>query len=164
VAIADQVVQVTTRRGRDGVKFIIGEKSYALQSDWQPGQPLWRGTVNGAAVSVQIARLADGYRLSHGGAVLDVAVRRQMIAELARHMPKKVPPDLSKFLLSPMPGLVVSIDVAAGEPIKNGQSLAVVEAMKMENILRAERDGVIAKISARAGDRLAVDQVILEFE
>jgi propionyl-CoA carboxylase alpha chain len=164
VAFGDQVVQVATSQAKDGVKFTVGKKSYFLQSDWQPGQPLWRGAVNSEAVSVQIARMADGYRLSHGGAVLNVTVRRQAVADLARFMPKKVALDLSKFLLSPMPGLVVSIDVKKGEPVKSGQTLAVVEAMKMENILRAERDGVIDTISAKPGDRLAVDQVILEFE
>src|SRR3546814_15156677 len=84
-------------------------------------------------------------------------------AELARLMPEKLPPDMSKYLLCPMPGLVVSISVAEGEPVKAGQALAVVEAMKMENVLRAERDGTVKKVNAKKGDSLAVAQVILEF-
>jgi propionyl-CoA carboxylase alpha chain len=85
-------------------------------------------------------------------------------AALARHMPEKLPPDLSKFLLSPMPGLLVSLAVVDGQEIKAGQELAVVEAMKMMNVLRAERDGKVLKIHAAARDSLAVDQIIIEFE
>ncbi len=163
-ATGDQSVAVQARPAKDGVEFVIGKNVFAVQSDWRPGEALLQGSVDGRPIATQVARLTDGYRFTHGGAVLAISVRSQAVAELARRMPKKLPPDMSKFLLSPMPGLVVSINVAAGEPVKSGQTLAVVEAMKMENVLRAENDGVIGKVSARAGDRLAVDQVILEFE
>jgi propionyl-CoA carboxylase alpha chain len=120
--------------------------------------------VQGRAISALVGRRGETLLLTHGGAELALTVRNPQAAELARHIPVKAPPDLSRFLLCPMPGLVVSINVGVGEPVKAGQTLAVVEAMKMENVLRAERDGVVAAIKAKSGDSLAVDQVILEFE
>jgi propionyl-CoA carboxylase alpha chain len=99
-----------------------------------------------------------------GGMRVETQVLRPRLAELAARMPVKAPPDLSRFLLSPMPGLLVSVPVAAGQEVKAGEVLAVVEAMKMENVLRAERDGVIGAVNAKAGDSLAVDQRILEFK
>jgi propionyl-CoA carboxylase alpha chain len=104
-----------------------------------------------------------GYRLSHGRAQVDLLVVPPRAAELAALMPEKRAPDLSKFLLSPMPGLLVSLAVTTGQDVKAGQELCVVEAMKMENLLRAERDGRIAVLHAKPGDSLAVDQTILEF-
>jgi propionyl-CoA carboxylase alpha chain len=112
---------------------------------------------------VQIDRNGVGYRVTHGGASCKVMVLNSRAAELAAHMPEKQPPDMSRFLLSPMPGLLVTLAVHPDEEVKAGQTLAVVEAMKMENILKAERDGKVAKLHAKAGDSLAVDQVILEF-
>jgi propionyl-CoA carboxylase alpha chain len=146
-----------------GYDVTIDGNVYAVRSDWKPGQILLTGQVNAKPISVQVEAGRNGYRLTHAGAALDVKVLTPRAAELARHMPVKVPPDTSKFLLCPMPGLVVAIHVAEGEEVKAGQALAVVEAMKMENVLKAERDGVIGKISAKKGDSLAVDQVILEF-
>jgi propionyl-CoA carboxylase alpha chain len=102
--------------------------------------------------------------MTHEGASLEVLVLRPRAAELARHMPVKQPPDLSKFLLSPMPGLLVSLAVEAGQAVKAGDELAVVEAMKMENVLRADKDGTVLALRTEPGDSLSVDQVILEFE
>ena len=107
---------------------------------------------------------SDIYRIVHRGATASISVRRPRVAALAHHMLVKPPPDTSKFLLCPMPGLVVSIAAQVGQDVKAGETLAVVEAMKMENVLRAERDGVIKRIAAKAGDSLPVDAVILEFE
>lgn len=104
------------------------------------------------------------YRLFHWGAQIDVMVLSARAAELLACMPQKEPPDMSKYLLSPMPGLLSQLMVKVGSPVKAGQDLAVVEAMKMENVLRAERDGTVAKVHVGAGESLAVDQVILEFE
>jgi propionyl-CoA carboxylase alpha chain len=112
---------------------------------------------------VQIDRNGVGYRVTHGGATMKVMVLSSRAAELDAHMPEKLPPDMSRFLLSPMPGLLVSLAVNMDEEVKAGQTLAVVEAMKMENILKAERDGKVAKLHAKPGDSLAVDQIILEF-
>ncbi len=147
-----------------GVRVEIAGKSFDVESAWQPGATLFQGQVAGRPLSALVRRRGLGFRLTHGGAEVDVAVLRPRAAELAALMPAKQPPDTSKFLLCPMPGLVVAIHVVPGEAVKAGQPLAVVEAMKMENVLRAERDGVVAKIAAAAGDSLAVDQVILEFE
>ncbi|MDE1174577.1 MAG: acetyl/propionyl/methylcrotonyl-CoA carboxylase subunit alpha [Parvibaculaceae bacterium] len=137
---------------------------HLVESDWRPGQPLFKGLVDGQPVSVQIDRAKQGYMLNYRGASAHAAVRTTLGDSLEQLMPEKVAPDMGKFLLCPMPGLVKSISVAEGDEVKAGQTLAVVEAMKMENNLRAERDGIIAKVSAKAGDSLAVDAVILEFE
>ena len=133
-------------------------------TDWLPGQPLFHATINGAEVCVEVDKLLDGYLLAHNGATEKVFVRTPRESELAMLMPEKFPPDMSAFLLCPMPGLIVSIDLVEGDEVKAGQILCVVEAMKMENVLRAEKDAVIKKVCAKAGDSLAVDEVIVEFE
>ena len=120
--------------------------------------------IDGAPIDVQVSRAGAGYRLLHGPANCTALVLTPRAAVLAALMPKKVPPDRSRQLLSPMPGLLVSIAVKQGQTVKTGEELAVIEAMKMENVLRAERDGTVAKLHAAAGDSLAVDQTILEFE
>ncbi|HEX9791422.1 MAG TPA: acetyl/propionyl/methylcrotonyl-CoA carboxylase subunit alpha [Kiloniellales bacterium] len=134
-----------------------------VATDWRPGETLFRGHIGGRPVTLQIERHGPRWRLWHGGAALDALVLRPRVAELAARMPVKRAPDLSRFLLSPMPGLLVKIAVELGQEVKAGEELAVVEAMKMENVLRAERDGTVAKIHTQAGDSLAVDQTILEF-
>jgi propionyl-CoA carboxylase alpha chain len=139
-------------------------RSVVLTSQWWPGEPVFHGIVDGKPMSVQIKRIVDGFLLSHRGATEEAFVRGPRAAELAKLMPKKRPPDTSKYLLSPMPGLVVSIEVKEGQEVKAGETLAIVEAMKMENVLKAERDGVVTKIAAKKGDTLGVDQVILEFK
>jgi propionyl-CoA carboxylase alpha chain len=148
----------------DGYDVAIGDRTYSLRSAWQPGQPLFRVLLNGKLICLQVERLGVGFRVFHGGAQADIKVLTPRGAEFDALMPHKEPPDLSKYLLSPMPGLLVSIAVQTGQEVRVGEELAVVEAMKMENILRAERDGVVAVIHAKAGDSLAVDQKILEFE
>ena len=135
---------------------------------WTFGDPLLKADVvvnNGKSEHfvVQVDRRNVGYRLSNAGAQMDVSVYTAREAELAKLMPVKVPPDMSRFLLSPMPGLLVSLAVKEGQDVKAGETLAIVEAMKMENVLKAERDGTVKKISEKAGASLAVDQVILEF-
>ena len=120
--------------------------------------------LDGEGFCVQVERVDIAYRLNHRGVEADVLVLSKLAAELNKLMPVKAPPDTSKFLLSPMPGLLVSLAVAQGQAVKAGEELAVIEAMKMENVLRAERDAVIAAVKAKPGDSLAVDQVILEFE
>jgi len=155
---------VTVAATAGGFAVLDGETSYELVSAWRIGDPLYQGTVNGRAVTVQVERRGVGYRLAHGGARVDLLVLTPRAAEFAALMPVKRPPDLSRFLLSPMPGLLASLAVAAGQEVKVGQELCVVEAMKMENLLRAERDGRVAVLHAKPGDSLAVDQPILEFE
>ncbi|MFT4618980.1 MAG: propionyl-CoA carboxylase alpha chain [Sulfitobacter sp.] len=138
--------------------------SHRVASDWTPGDSLARFTIDGAGFIFKVEKITAGFRLRTRGADLAVTVRTPRQAELAALMPEKLPPDTSKLLLCPMPGLLVKIDVAEGEEVQEGQALCTIEAMKMENILRAERKGTVAKINAGAGDSLAVDEVIMEFE
>jgi propionyl-CoA carboxylase alpha chain len=140
----------------------MGE-NYQVRSDWQFGQPLFKGTLNGTDICIQVERRDMIYRLFHWGSQADVMVLSPRIAALQAVMPFKEAPDMSKFLLSPMPGLLTRISVQVGQEVKAGEELAVIEAMKMENVLRAEQDAKVAKISAAPGDSLAVDQVIIEF-
>ncbi|MDA0339126.1 MAG: acetyl/propionyl-CoA carboxylase subunit alpha, partial [Proteobacteria bacterium] len=135
-----------------------------IQTDWNPGRPLLRGLVNGEPFFVEIDKLEVGYRLIHDGATETAIVRTPRVAQYAALMPVKVPPDTSRLLLCPMPGLVVSIAVDVGEEVFPGQPLAVVEAMKMENVLRAEKQAIVSSIAAAPGDSLKVDQIIMEFE
>jgi propionyl-CoA carboxylase alpha chain len=137
---------------------------YRVKTDWRIGDPLVTAEVNGKLVTVQVDARGPGYRIFHGGTELDLLITTPRAAELTRHMLEKQAPDLSKFLLSPMPGLLVRLTVAEGEEAKAGEELAVVEAMKMENSLRAENDVTIAKVLAAEGEILEVDQPILEFK
>jgi propionyl-CoA carboxylase alpha chain len=132
--------------------------------NWWFGDPIWIGKLNGVEVSVQVRPILNGFDLSYRGVHISAYVYTQREAELAALMPVKEPPDTSKQLLCPMPGLVVSIHVKKGQQVKAGDTLCVVEAMKMENILRAERDTTVADILAKPGDSLAVDATIMEFE
>ncbi|MAU41583.1 MAG: acetyl/propionyl-CoA carboxylase subunit alpha [Kordiimonas sp.] len=147
-----------------GLDVVLGNEHVAVETSWTPADPVFRGTVAGTDVCVEVDRAEDGYRLRYDGVDKVVYVRTPREAELAALMPEKVAPDTSKYLLCPMPGLIVSLSVAEGDEVKAGQALAVVEAMKMENILRAEKDAVVKKIYAEAGASLAVDDVIIEYE
>jgi len=157
----ETAVDVESKGG--GYALTAAEWTLAVESDWLPGRPLFEGTVDGRAVVAQVDRAGAGWRVFHAGVQATVQVLTPAVAALAALMPVKRPPDTSKFLLSPMPGLLKSIAVKVGQEVKCGEELCVVEAMKMENILRAERDGIVAKLHAAPGDSLAVDQKILEF-
>ncbi|MGI4880792.1 MAG: acetyl-CoA carboxylase biotin carboxylase subunit [Janthinobacterium lividum] len=148
----------------DGFELLIDGNEVRVTTDWRVGEPLFIARLDGVEYSVAVDRRAVGYRLASRGATQDVRVLTPRAAALATHMLVKVQPDLSRFLLCPMPGLVVSVAVAAGDRVEAGQALAAVEAMKMENILRAERSGTVKSVSAKPGDSLAVDAVIMEFE
>ena len=135
-----------------------------VSGNWTPGDQLANMSVDDAPLVMKVGKVSGGFRIRSRGADLTVHVRTPRQAELARKMPIKVAPDTSKLLLCPMPGLIVKVDVEEGQEVQEGQALCTVEAMKMENILRAERKGVVSKINAAAGDSLAVDDVIMEFE
>ena len=149
----------------NGAAFAIeaGDRKIAIETNWVPGEPLLHATVDGHHIVVQVDALGSGWRLVHEGGQADVLVLTPRQAELYALMPVKAAPDTSKFLLSPMPGLLASVAVAEGQEIKAGEALAVVEAMKMENVLRAVRDGTVKTLHAKAGDSLRVDQKIIEF-
>ncbi|CAN5794972.1 acetyl/propionyl/methylcrotonyl-CoA carboxylase subunit alpha [soil metagenome] len=147
----------TALRFADGTRI-------ALEADWQPGGRLARAVIGGAAMVVKVDPVTAGFRLRYRGADLRASVLSPAHAALAARLPEKAPPDTAKLLLCPMPGLVVRIDVAEGDEVHGGQPLCMVEAMKMENVLRAERRGRVAKVHATPGQSLAVDDVIMEFE
>ena len=149
---------------RAGADVQINGNTLRVESDWTPGDPLARLMVSGEPLVLKVGKISGGFRVRYRGADLKVHVRTPRQAELAALMPEKLPPDTSKSLLCPMPGLIVKVNVAEGDEVQEGQALCTVEAMKMENILRAERKGVVKKVNAGAGDSLAVDDVIMEFE
>ncbi|EAP76548.1 acetyl-CoA carboxylase biotin carboxylase subunit [Roseovarius nubinhibens] len=165
VSLQGEEYPVTIKADREGstVKFDDGSE-LRVASDWTPGDTLARLDVGGAPLVLKVGKISGGFRIRSRGAELKVHVRSPRQAELARLMPEKLPPDTSKLLLCPMPGLIVTVAVEEGQEVQEGQALCTVEAMKMENILRAEKKGVVAKINAGPGDSLAVDDVIMEFE
>jgi propionyl-CoA carboxylase alpha chain len=134
-----------------------------FSSRWLPGMPLWAGTVDGAPISVHVRMIPNGFELAYRGVETKAFVYTEREARYARLMPVKTLSDSGKAVRCPMPGLVVSLAVTEGQEVKAGETLAVVEAMKMENILRAERDGTIKKVRVKPGDSVAVDAVIMEF-
>ena len=145
------------------VMFEDGQ-SHRVTSDWVPGMALAKMEVDGVRLVAKVEYGPNGYRMRHRGADLKGLVQTPRKFALSRHMIEKTPPDTSKLLLCPMPGLVVSVAVAKGDAVEEGQALCTVEAMKMENVLRAQKKGVISKVNAGAGDSLMVDDIILEFE
>ena len=165
VALQGESHAVTINADPEGatVRFEDGS-NHRVTSAWVPGQSLARLDVDGTPLVLKVGKIPQGFRLRLRGADLKVHVRTPRQAELAALMPEKMPPDTSKFLLCPMPGLIVKINVAEGDEVQEGQALATVEAMKMENILRAERKGIVKKVAAAPGASLRVDEVIMEFE
>jgi len=165
VAVIDgQQFPVTIVPVEGGCDVTIDGKVNVVRTNWQFGQQLFGGTINGKDVFAQVERIAQTYRVQHAGCRSDVSIHTPRAAELLQYMPVKVAADMSRFLLSPMPGLLVSLSVEVGDTVSAGEQLAVVEAMKMENTLHAERDGVVAKIHFEVGTSLAVDDKILELE
>lgn len=156
-------VSISADANGSTVTFADGA-SLRVEGDWTPGMMLANMIVDGAPLVMKVGKITGGFRIRNRGADLQVHVRTPRQAALAEHMIEKVPPDTSKMLLCPMPGLIVKVDVEVGQEVQEGQALCTVEAMKMENILRAERKGTVSKINASAGDSLAVDDIIMEFE
>ena len=152
---------------RHGLETVVdvGWRSEAARLDWQPGERLARLSWSGGRVALlKVDPTTSGVRIRYRGADLDLLVLKPYIARYLKHMPIKVPPDMSRFLLCPMPGQVVRIDVGEGDIVEDGQTLAIVEAMKMENVLKAEKRARIARVHVKPGAILAVDQVMMEFE
>jgi propionyl-CoA carboxylase alpha chain len=147
----------------DGLLVEVDGARLEMALDWRPGELLACVRLGGQTVTVQVDRCPEGYRLSHGGALVQALVRTHEAAEYAARIPVKPAPDTSKLLISPMPGLIVSIAVDRGEPVKAGQELLILEAMKMENVLRAERDGVVEEVRVAPGASVAADQVLIAF-
>ena len=158
----DFTVDIAADPNGSSVHFETG--SHRIASDWTPGKSLALMNVDGTDIALKVEKCTSGFRIRFRGADMKVTVRSPRQAELAKLMIEKTPPDTSKLLLCPMPGLIVKVEVAIGDEVQEGQSLCTVEAMKMENILRAERKSVVSKIHVAPGDSLAVDTIIMEFE
>jgi propionyl-CoA carboxylase alpha chain len=163
VRVDGEAIDVTLSMHDDGATIKIGDKSIVIRSLWVPGQPVFDGFIDGIHMFIEVDRLASGFCLTNDGVSKNFAVLRPQIASLFQYIKPKVAKDTSNLLLCPMPGLVVNVNVASGDEVKAGQALAIVEAMKMENILRAEKDATVKTIKAKIGDSLAVDDIIMEF-
>jgi propionyl-CoA carboxylase alpha chain len=168
VRIKDDYVPITIANcaAKPPVKIelsIRGGDVITIRSDWQPGDAVWSGYIDKRAVKAQLRPVLNGMRIDWRGMSIIAHAMQKHVAALEKLMPVKIPPDTSKLLLCPMPGLIVSINVTKGQEVKAGETLAIVEAMKMENILRADRDLTVSVINAKQGDSLAVDAVIMEF-
>ncbi|GLT09633.1 acetyl/propionyl-CoA carboxylase subunit alpha [Sulfitobacter porphyrae] len=165
VAVQGQPFDLTVQADQAGstVRFEDGQE-LRVSGNWTPGDQLAKMKVGDTPLVLKVGKISGGFRIRTRGADLKVHVRSPRQAELARLMPEKVAADTSKLLLCPMPGLVVKLSVAVGDEVQEGQALCTIEAMKMENILRAERKGTVSKVNAGEGDSLAVDDVIMEFE
>ena len=143
---------------------VVGGERFTISGSWSPEQDLFSGAVNGEDICIQVDRTDNGFQFRHYGFLADIRILRPLAAEMLGRMPEKTDADTSNLVLSPMPGLVVSIDVSEGQEVRLGDKVAVIEAMKMENQLFAECDGAVAKIHCQPGESVDVDQVIMEFE
>jgi propionyl-CoA carboxylase alpha chain len=168
---ANWVVLMRGRKFPLGLSLVAGgadvtyeSRTYALRTTWRLGDVLLRGTWDGEPICLQIERVGLGYRLCHWGSQVDALVMTARAAELLALMPEKPPPDLSRFLISPMPGLLAEVAVQVGQEVRAGETLVVIEAMKMQNVMKAERDAVVAELLARPGDSVSVDQPLLRFQ
>jgi len=164
VIINDETHLIEVEQKNDSYEVLYEGKTYTVSTDWKIGQPLFKAQINNENVCFQVQREGLWYQLFHRGARTDVLVTTTDNARLQGYMLKKEPPDLSKLLLSPMPGLLMKVSVEEGMEVKAGEELVIIEAMKMENVLRAEQDAVVSKVKAEVGDSLMVDQIIIEFE
>jgi propionyl-CoA carboxylase alpha chain len=166
IVVVEDVSTAAVIRSVDEEGYVINVSGvdYDANTDWKPGNPIFNAKIQGRLICVQIEVDVNKYALTYRGAEISAQVLSKRASELSVHMLHKEPEDLSKFLISPMPGLLISISVSIGDAVEVGDELAVVEAMKMENSLRAARNGVVLAIRSSVGDSLAVDQVILEFE
>jgi propionyl-CoA carboxylase alpha chain len=164
VVVGHEQRQVRVTGAGGGLVIETGGKKLHLEEvAWRPGQPSFRAALDGEDFTVQVKPAAEGFVIRHRATTLHVLVLTPRSAELHAKLPPKKAADTSKMVLSPMPGLVVSLDVAVGQEVRAGEAVAVIEAMKMQNIIRAERDGVVKAVNAAAGDSVAADEVLVEF-
>jgi propionyl-CoA carboxylase alpha chain len=163
VGEAKHAVQVDGDDARLSITFADGRTIVLDKVNWRPGRALFHGRLDGVDFAAEVAPAAEGFTIRHRAAKTRVLVLTPLSAELHDRLPKRAPADTSKIIVSPMPGLMVSVDVVVGQEVKAGETVAVIEAMKMQNILRAERDGVIKSVGPKAGDSVAADEVLVEF-
>ena len=164
VVLGEDYIPIKLELGEGEATVTIGKKSHAFVTDWVPGQPLVEGALDGQAVAVKVANQTEGYLVRHRGVRVHALVCTPVAAELHERLPEKEKPDLSKLIISPMPGLVVSVEVELGQAVQEGEAVCIVEAMKMQNIIRAEADGTVKAIHVGAGDSVAADAIMVEFE
>ncbi|MEM1035791.1 MAG: acetyl/propionyl/methylcrotonyl-CoA carboxylase subunit alpha [Pseudomonadota bacterium] len=164
VILGDQYHEIELDLGEGEATLTHNGKSHALVTDWGPGQHLFEGVLDGKAFAVKISDRTEGYHVTHRGVRLNALVCTPATAEMHKRLPEKEKPDLSKLIISPMPGLVVSVDVAAGDTVEEGQAVCIVEAMKMQNIIRAEANATVKAVNVEAGDSVAADAIMIEFE
>lgn len=164
VILGDDYVPITLELGEGEATVKIGKKSHTFVTDWVPGQPLVEGVLDGHPIAVKVADRTEGYVVRHRGVNQTSLVCTPDVANMHKRLPEKEKPDLSKLIISPMPGLVVSVDVELGQSVQEGEAVCIVEAMKMQNIIRAEADGTVKTINVGAGDSVAADEIMLEFE
>lgn len=164
VVLGDNYIPVSLELGEGEATVKIGKKSHAFVTDWVPGHPLVEGVLDGLPIAVKVAAQTEGYLVRHRGVRLHALVCTPIAAEMHKRLPEKEKPDLSKLIISPMPGLVVSVDVTVGQDVQEGEAVCIVEAMKMQNIIRAEADGTVKSINVGAGDSVAADEIMVEFE
>jgi len=159
-----RAVRVANGGDSFSVEFLGENRTLKLEAtDWRPGKPVFSGVLDGTAFTVQVQPLAEGFKIRHRAAQARVLVLTERSAELHSKLPPKQAADTSKMILSPMPGLVVSLQASVGGEVRSGEVVAIIEAMKMQNIIRAERDGVVKAVNAKAGDSVAADEVLVEF-
>jgi propionyl-CoA carboxylase alpha chain len=166
VIIGEHKRRVRLTDAPNGLEVVFEDEDRAVQLtriDWRPGAPLFRAELEGEAFAAEVAPAAEGYRIRHRAAAAHVLVLSPVSADLHGRLPAKKAADTSRMVLSPMPGLVVAVEVETGQHVSAGQTLFVIEAMKMQNIIRAERDGVLKTVSAKAGDSVSADEVLAEF-
>ncbi|HYE46616.1 MAG TPA: biotin/lipoyl-containing protein, partial [Caulobacter sp.] len=166
VVIGHRQTPVKLVEADEGLAVTLTEQDRTLSLtdvDWRPGQPLLRGRLDGRAFTVTVKPAAEGFVIRHRATSLKVLVLTPRSAELHTKLPERKAADTSKMIISPMPGLVVSMDVEPGQQVREGEVVCVIEAMKMQNIIRAERDGIVKTVSAKAGDSVAADEVLVEF-
>jgi len=164
VVIGHRQIPIRLDATDDGMTIALGDRSLELTDlAWRPGQPLLRGKLGGKAFTVTVKPAAEGFVIRHRATSTKVLVLTPRSAELHTKLPERKPADTSKMIISPMPGLVVSMDVELGQQVREGEVVCVIEAMKMQNIIRAERDGVVKAVSAKGGDSVAADEVLVEF-
>jgi len=164
VILGDEHVPVHMVLHEGEAEIAVDEVAHTLVTDWMPGMPLLEGVLDGKAIAVKIADTVEGYVVRHRGVRLRALVCTPEAATLHARLPEKEKPDLSKLIISPMPGLVVSVDVAVGDEVQEGEAVCIVEAMKMQNIIRAEASSVVKAVNVAAGDSVAADMIMIEFE
>ena len=164
VILGPDYIDVKLNLHQGEATITIGESAHTLVTDWTPGQPLVKGTLDGQPIAVKLSKAPGGYVLRHRGVRLPALVCSPSAAQMHKRLPEKEKPDLSKLIISPMPGLVVSIDVTLGQEVQEGEAVCIVEAMKMQNIIRAEADGTVKAINVAAGESVAADAIMIEFE